>query len=107
MNLILAIVWLVGAAVLFAYERQTGNPWLRIRGTDLSLGWLLLVLGLYNLARWVSIRSGQAARRAMQQAQDQRQQPARFRQRREQPPDPTFDFTNEPPPTGDRPPSNP
>jgi hypothetical protein len=97
-NLILAIVWLLGAAVVFAYEMQTGDRGLRIRGTDLSMGWLLLVLALYNLARWLSIRSGQSAQRAFRQDLEQRHRAGQLHQRREEPPDPNFDFTDRPPP---------
>jgi hypothetical protein len=110
MNLILAFVWLAGAAALFIYDYQTGEPHLRIRGTNLSLGWLLLALGLYNLARWVSTRTSQSARRALQDAHAQRHRATQIREHREDPPDPNFNFTDQPPPATpgrhDPPPSN-
>src|SRR5262249_45250070 len=92
MNLILAILWLIGAAALFAYESQPGDQRVRIRGTDLSMGWLLLALALYNFARWFSTRSARAAQRTTWEGRVRR-----FRERRDEPPDPNFDFTREPP----------
>jgi hypothetical protein len=95
-NRILAGVWLAGAIGLFVYEHQTGEQFLRIRGTNLSVGWLLLVLCLYNLARWVSIRSSRAAQRTVQQAREQRSRSTH--RPRPEAPDPNFNFTDEPPP---------
>jgi hypothetical protein len=103
MNLILAILWLLGGIAVLAYEHFTGDVRWRIRGTDLSIGWLLLVLAGYNLARWWSLRSYRVEQqaRALQRAQ------AKFlraapRERRDEPPDPNFNFTDEPPPPADR-----
>jgi hypothetical protein len=97
LNLILAVVWLVLAAVLLALDYSSGKPVATIRGTNLSLGWLLLVLGLYNLARWWSIRSVERARRAREVPPSYRRH---FTPRRDEPPDPNFDFTEEPPQEG-------
>jgi hypothetical protein len=97
MNLILAVVWLVGAGLLFVYEYQTGDQRLRIRGTDLSIGWLLLVLGLYNLARWFSSRSGKASERVLEEMRTRHHQGRHSQPRAEEPPDPNFNFTDEPP----------
>ncbi len=56
-NLILAVFWLLFAVVAFALpvldpERR---PWV-IPGTDLSMGWFLVVLAVYNLVRWWTMR---------------------------------------------------
>ena len=109
MNLILALLWLTGAFGVFAYEYHTGSLVFRIRGTNLSIGWLLLALGAYNLARWWSTRSYRADQRELHVAQSNRYR-AVHHERREQPPDPNFNFTDEPPPPAnrnitDRPPS--
>jgi hypothetical protein len=53
LNLILAVFWLLFAGVAFALPVL--NPDMRawvIPGTDLSMGWFLLVLGIYNIVRW-------------------------------------------------------
>jgi hypothetical protein len=110
MNLFLALLWFLGGIALLAYDRINGDVRLRISGTDLSFGWLLLVLAAYNLVRWWSLRSY----RMEQQARAQQAAQARFsraapRERRDEPPDPNFNFTDEPPPANrnitDRPPS--
>jgi hypothetical protein len=109
-NLFLALLWLLGAVVVLAYEYFTGEQFLRIRGTNLSVGWLLLVLGIYNLARWWSLRSYRAEQRAVQTAQANRYRAAHRERHPGQPPDPNFDFTDRPPPRNpnitDRPPSD-
>jgi hypothetical protein len=99
LSLILALAWLLGAVVLFAYEQFTGDMRFRIRGTDLSAAWLLLVLGLYNLARWWSLRRARADQQALRSEQVHRR-PAPFREPRNEPPDPNFNFTDEPRPPG-------
>jgi hypothetical protein len=103
-NLIACAFWLIVAAVIFA----TGDPRfvLHLGGVQLSSGWLALVLALYNVARWWSLRSYRRQRQEEQEALARR-----FRRRDEelprpeQPPDPNFNFT-EPPagPEGGKPP---
>jgi hypothetical protein len=109
MNLILALVWLLGALGVFGYEYYTGGKVAIIRGTDLSIGWLLLALAAYNLARWWSTRSWRADQRALQMSQANRYR-AVHHEHRDQPPDPNFNFTDQPSPPAnrnltDRPPS--
>jgi hypothetical protein len=108
MNLVLAFLWLIGAVVLLAYEYFTGRVWLRILGTNLSASWLLIVLALYNFARWWGTRSYRKQQQALRIADAARERELR---RREQPApyDPTFDFTAQAPPPAnphvtDRPP---
>jgi hypothetical protein len=101
MNFILAILWLIGGVALFIYQHLTGDRRLHILNLDLSLGWIMLAFSLYNFARWFSLRSGRASRDAFQQSVAERHRAAYRRQRREEPPDPNFNFTDEPPPSHD------
>jgi hypothetical protein len=109
MNLLLAILWLLGGIVLVAYEQFTGDTRFHIRGTSVSVSWLCLVLGAYNLVRWWSARAYRAERRALQ-IEEARHRAAHFRPREGPPPqpDPNFDFTTkpEPRPPHDQPPAN-
>jgi hypothetical protein len=103
LNLYLAVFWLVLGVGLVAWhwldpETQT----LRIRGTDWSPGWLGIVLAVYNLVRWRSIRLAYQ-QQAMHEEQWRRLQERERQKRREQiEPDPTFNFTDEPPPPEER-----
>jgi hypothetical protein len=55
-NLVIALFWLlIGLALVFVPEFAA---W-RIRGTDLSVGWVAIALAAYNLLRWFLIRRGQ------------------------------------------------
>jgi hypothetical protein len=108
MNLLLALVWLLGGIVLLAYQYFTGDKVLYIRGTNLSVGWLLLALALYNLLRWWQVRSYQMQRREEMLFETQRRLRTMPPPRE---PDPNFNFTDEPPPgpnpnLTDRPPSD-
>jgi hypothetical protein len=97
MNFILALVCLVGAIVLFAYQMATEDRRFHIRGTDLSVGWLLLVMAAYNLVRWWSVRNWQI-QQAEIQAQAARVRKRYSERREERVPDPNFDFTDAPAP---------
>jgi hypothetical protein len=94
MNLFLALLWLVAAVVILGMDYVGHGSGLRVRGTNWSLGWLLLVMAVYNLARWRSLRSYHAAARAAQATRPYRRPPRRT----EEPPDPNFDFTRDEPP---------
>ena len=102
MNLILGILWLGCAAGLFLYEYRVGEVRYRIGVLNISMGWLLLALGVYNLARCY----GRWSKVEDKSKQFLREARVRQAQRRERPePDPTFDFTDRPaPPSGIRPP---
>jgi hypothetical protein len=109
MNLIAAILWLTGAVGLFVYEHNTGKMPFKIGGLNVSIGWMGLVLALYNVARWY----GRWSRVEDKSKQYLREARVRQLQRREPTePDPTFDFTDRPAPPGgirppiDQPPSN-
>jgi hypothetical protein len=113
MNLFLALIWLIGAVVLLAYEHYLGESPFRIRAgdTNFSAAWLMLVLGIYNLVRWWSLRSYRMEQRAQELAQAKREWERRRRSSEPAgPPDPNFNFTDQPPPSNrgitDQPPSN-
>jgi hypothetical protein len=105
MNLVLGILWLLGAVALFGYEAATGEHPLRIRVlNDISAAWILLLLALWNFARWYSTRIGRADQEAMRIVHEARLRQSRHRERPVEP-DPTFDFTNQPAtPAAPRPP---
>jgi hypothetical protein len=115
MNLVLALIWLVGAIVAFAYPYFTGQPvpLIPLGDTRVSIGWLLLALSLYNWVRWWSIRAYRADQRAQQLAHASRHRLEHWRERREPSGelDPNFDFSDQPPAppnrnVTDQPPSN-
>jgi hypothetical protein len=100
LNLIACGFWLLIAAAIFITGLATGKWYLNVHLGDFppfSSGWLALLLALYNLARWWSIRSYRRQRLAEQDAlakrfhrhRDERREP-------EQPPDPNFNFTEPP-----------
>ncbi len=113
MNLFLALFWLVCAAVLLAYEQFIGRAPFRIRlgGYSFSYAWLMLALVLYNLKRWRSHRTYRAMQRAAEIAHANQEWKKRLHSAAPTgPPDPNFNFTDEPPPSRrditDRPPSS-
>lgn len=95
MNLMLAGLWLVFGLGLLAL------PWLSPRGNptriDPSLGWVALLLSLYNLVRWWGIRAA-ARRRAWLEAADLRRPAPERRPEAPQAADPNFNFTEKPSP---------
>jgi hypothetical protein len=103
-NLGLAVVWgLIGVVLLIYHGLNPHDDRGRIKliGGDLSLGWMALLIALYNVARYWSYRAAQAEKRTMAIFQ------ARVRRAAERPrepygdPDPNFIFTDEPPPKKD------
>jgi heme exporter protein D len=105
MNLFLALFWLVCAAVLLAYEHFLGGAgfYLPVGKYRFSAVWLMLGLTLYNLVRWWLQRAHRAEQRAQEIARA-RQDWERRRRPSEPlaPPDPNFNFTDEPSPPADR-----
>ena len=103
MNLCMAVFWLALGALLLAWRSARPDiPGLVVRGTDIPVGWVAIVLSLYNvvaglykLVRWRSRRS-QASGQARN---DSLHRPHRLHGRApsQTPPDPSFDFTDEPP----------
>ena len=104
MNLMFAILWLVLSVGLFAL------PWLDPQGrsltignTNISAGWFGLLLFLYNLARWWIARNNAATREAALRKENflrRRPEERREKDRPYVPPDPNFNFTEEPPRPG-------
>jgi hypothetical protein len=107
--LVVAAICLVGGSVMIVADQfGIGTEW-RIKGTDLSVGWLLILLGIFNIARWYSGQARRARMLADEDEAERRRERRRSRTSREyQPPDPNFQFTDEPPPSApprDSPPS--
>ena len=111
MNLVLGTLWLGAAIAGLGYELISGDSLMRIRFLNISSGWLLLLLAVWNFARYYSARAGRADREALRIAHEERLRNARYRERPSEP-DATFDFSDKPAPPppqrnlSDRPPSN-
>ena len=56
----------IGAALIIAQWYHPDLRWLRLLGSDLSIGWAAVLLSAYNFVRWWSIRSYLAQRRVTQ-----------------------------------------
>lgn len=113
MKLFLALLWSIAAVVLFAYEHYVGPTRFRLRvgNTSYSDAWLMLVLAAYNLVRWWNTYSYRTEQRANEIARAKHEWERRRRSSDPAvPPDPNFNFTDQPPPPErgirDQPPSN-
>jgi hypothetical protein len=104
MNFLLALLFLIGAIGVFGYQLATGDRRFHILNTNLSGGWLLLLMAGYNLVRWWSVRSYQLNQQALR-AQASRVRTRYHEREREHEPDPNFDFTNAPAPPPSSPPT--
>lgn len=93
-NLALAIFWLFLAVSIFILEWMRGP--LAVRFLDMSLGWVALLLFVFNMVRVTSIWMYQKQRRQMlAESELLRQQFSRREPRhRNEPPDPNFQFTD-------------
>lgn len=95
-NLFLAFFWMVaGCGIMIWDSQKPGGPTFVIRGTTISIGWLGVIMGLYNVVRWWAVRSNQALRRAREEEEARRHLAAQRRPTVE--PDPNFQFTDRPP----------
>lgn len=95
MNLGLAVLWVVvgvGLLVWHALDPEATRG--KIGGV--SLGWVALVLGIYNVARWWSERTYRATRAAERAREDQQRRSPR---RAEPEPDSPFRFDENSPPS--------
>jgi hypothetical protein len=98
-------VWLmvgVGICVVQAVYPKSSWGWIDFSGMRISMGWVALLLGAYNLVRWWGARMMKAQRKqeAEQAEKAERNRP----KKREEPPaapDPTFDFSDQPPSAGE------
>lgn len=101
-NLLLGIVTFLGAIAIFVYQAFNDDGRWYILGTRISAGWFLLLLTLYNLARWYSSRAWGSEEESLRIAMEARKRQARDREHGRGEPDPTFDFSDRPinpPPT--------
>ena len=103
MYLLLAIVWLAAGVALIVYDNYTGDSAWVIRGLGWSPGWLMLLLSAYNFMRWWSRRTALAGREMQLKRRHYLRHPPPVRR---EPPDPNFNFTDDPPvdPTEETPP---
>jgi hypothetical protein len=102
MNLMLAVLWLVVASGLFLWPWLVPNARMPTIGdTGIPVGWLALLLALYNVARWATTRND---RRQRALAEERRRAGARAHARWPGETDPTFDFTEGQPPRKPEPP---
>jgi hypothetical protein len=70
MNFVLALSWLALALAVFARQVIFGDPgwYLPVGAYRISWGWPMLVLVVYNLTRWWSVRAARIERRRRQLA---------------------------------------
>jgi hypothetical protein len=101
MNGFLAVVWLLVGAGLIVFHATTGSPALTFPIADhrVSVGWVALVLAIYNLARAWALRSYRLEEWTRRMAQLSRDRDRRWEDHRKPPsdPDPNFNFTDDPP----------
>jgi hypothetical protein len=103
--LILAVFWLLTGVLLLAWDWwYPGLSPYRLPGTELSLGWLALLLSLYNIVRFWARRSAARQGVPMRRWRERRGQVSRSSPVES---DPNFNFTEIPPrkePRSDEPP---
>src|SRR5712691_8204443 len=94
LNLFMGAFWLLlgGALVVYTWVDPIGAP--RVWDTNISIGWVGIVLALYNFARWWSSRSYLKQQREILEA-TRRREHENAHPRKEEVHDPTFDFTSE------------
>jgi hypothetical protein len=104
LHLILTFFWfLLGSGLLAWQALHPNDTRFSIWGSSVSVGWVALLLGLYNLARWWSRRSGAALEQAELTLRRHRK-PATYRT--DEPPNPELDFSKPAPqPEAERPPT--
>ncbi len=89
--LVMAILWL-GLAVtafLMPHIKPDGPTW-TIPNTNISVGWLALAFLVYNLTKWWSSKKQKPPDRRLLR-------PSARHNPNEEPPDPRFQFTEQPP----------
>jgi len=98
MNLVLALFWLALGLMFFARQAILGDPnwYVPVGGHRLSCGWFMLVLVVYNLTRWWSVRVARLRRRELDTLRQRETRPDNTRTPSE-PPNPEFDFTDKRP----------
>jgi hypothetical protein len=104
LKLWMAGVWLIVAGFVFYWEWSHPGLELTIWNTGISIGWVAMLLCLYNLFFWW-INWSSARRRALEDNNLYRPHEPRKRTRPPQEPDPNFDFSDREA-SSDRPPHN-
>jgi hypothetical protein len=105
LNLFLAAMWLTAAALLFLWPAVVpGARAPTILDTGIPLAWGAVVLAAFNVLRWWTTRAS-ARQRQVQEREARRRGGGRDRGRPEREPDPTFDFSEGPPPRKPEPPA--
>lgn len=98
-KLFMAFTWLLVAGCIFYFDwMHKDRPGLTIWETGVSIGWVALFLGFYNLAWWWVSRFREKQRLALREAEARRECEVRSQSRPPQELNPDFDFTDEPPP---------
>ena len=104
-GLFVGVVCLLCSVILLAYDKFMGGAMLRVRlgHIPISLGWLVMVLAVYNLLRWGGSRRSTAKQRALEMAWSSREWETRRHPTEPlKPCDPNFNFTDEPSPPPNR-----
>lgn len=91
LNAVLAVVWALVAMVLVFLSWANPANQLFIPGTSLNAAWLALLLVLWNVARWYSIRTA-AENRALEAAEAEAHRHGTAPAAPDAP-NPAFDFT--------------
>ncbi len=96
-NLILAIFWFgIGAALLGSRWLFPDQQGLLPHGAGDSAGWLAVVMGVYNVARWWLRRPNRSRPRSTVEELRQRLHSRRSSREPAGEPDPNFIFTDDP-----------
>ena len=99
-SLIAAIFWFLFGVGWLAAAWTTGDqlPVIHLGGLAIPPGWVALLLCGYNLIRWW-LRPRRQAQDALEASLEARRRLHRSEERPHGPPDPTFNFTDQPAPT--------
>src|SRR5205807_2892594 len=94
--LIMAAFWFVAGLLLIVWQwLHPEHAFFTIWGSGVSFGWFAMVLALYNLVRWYSVRSNARQRNATRVWEHRRSSARRAEESSELRPDPNVDFTKE------------
>jgi len=98
-KLFMGLFWLVvGGCIFFWQWIHPNRPGFTIWDTGISIGWVALLFGLYNLAFWWVSRANQKRQVEVQEAETRRRAELRKRTHPRHKPDPNLDFSNGSPP---------
>jgi hypothetical protein len=102
-NLFMAMFWLLlGLGLVIYHWMFPHEQFLRMRFIDISPGWLIMILAVWNLLRWWSAKAAERDRRYEEDAIYQRQKRRQGEPRREEEaPNPDLDFTRPTPTEGE------